>query len=232
MEFLIMLSNAFSGTPLVAVSAALGWGFASIWMSPCHLAGVPLVVGYLTASPDSQVKHHRSAVILFFALGTLLSLIPLGVVTLLLGRVAGDLGVSSNYLVALMCVVAGLYLLGWLPLPWSGRGLPQPASRGPWQALMLGLVFGLALGPCAFAWIAPLLGVAWLQAANGLALPTLLLVAFAVGHCAGVLLAAGSLDRVQRWLDTLGKGRRVAFGRDACGVLLLLASVFFIVGME
>ena len=229
MELLTPLSDALSGTAWIAALASLGWGFASIWMSPCHLAGIPLVVGYLSATPGAPVHHDRIKVILAFALGTLLSLLPLGAVTLLLGRVAGDLGISSNYLVALLCLAAGLYLLDWLPLP-SGRGLPQPRSRGAWTALVLGLVFGLALGPCAFAWIAPLLGVAWMQAAEGLALPVLLLALFGIGHCAGVLLAASSLDRVQRWLDTLGKGGGFAYGRSICGALLLVGAGILIAG--
>ena len=218
MDLLGPLSEALSGTVWISALAALAWGFASIWMSPCHLAGVPLVVGYLAATPDpgaGQGGRGRSLVILAFALGVLLSLLPLGAATLLLGRVAGDLGVSSNYLVAGLCVAAGLYLLDWLPLNWSGGGLRRPKSRGPWAALGLGLVFGLALGPGAFAWSAPLLGVgAWMQAADGLALPSLLLALFAVGHCAGILLAAGSLARVQRWLDALaGAGLRLRPGR-------------------
>jgi cytochrome c-type biogenesis protein len=122
------------------------------------------------------------------------------------------------------CIFGGLYLLDWLPLPQLGHGLPQPANRGPWTALLLGLVFGLALGPCAFAWIAPVLGVAGMQAAQGLVLPLVLLVLFALGHLAGVLLAAGSLSLVQRWLDSLGSNRGLALGRAACGVLLLVVA--------
>lgn len=224
MDLLASLSEALSGATWMAALAALAWGLASIWMSLCHLAGVPLIVAYLAAGDQGtrpNPDHKRAAVILLFALGSLLSLAPLGALTLLLGRVAGDLGVAGNYLVAVLCIAAGLYLLGWLPLERLGRGLPQPATRGPAAALLLGLIFGFALGPCAFAWIAPLLGVAWMQTAQGLVLPGALLSAFAVGHIAGILLAAGSLSRVQRWLDTLGKGHGFAYGRVACGGLLL-----------
>jgi hypothetical protein len=45
MELVATLSQALSGAAVVAVLAAFAWGFASIWLSPCHLAGVPLVVG-------------------------------------------------------------------------------------------------------------------------------------------------------------------------------------------
>jgi cytochrome c-type biogenesis protein len=239
MTALATLSDALAGAPLLALPAAVTWGLASIWLSPCHLAGVPLIVGWLAATPAAasvapagsgtpggpvRVGSGRAGIILAFGIGTLLSLIPLGAAALLLGRLAGDLGFSGNYLAAAFCIFGGLYLLDWLPLPQLGRGLPTPRSRGPWTALLLGLVFGLALGPCAFAWIAPVLGVAGMQAAQGLALPLLLLVLFALGHLAGVLLAAGSLSLVQRWLDALGSNRGLALGRGACGVLLLLVA--------
>lgn len=232
MEPVATLSEALSGAAGVAVLAALAWGFASIWLSPCHLAGVPLVVGYLAAAPDSNATaglKGRTLAILAFALGVLLSLVPLGAATLLLGRVAGDVGISRNYLVSALCLAAGLYLLDWLPLPWFGRGLLRPATRGPWTALILGLIFGLALGPCAFAWIVPVLGVAGMQAADGLALPVLMLALFALGHLAGVLLAASSLALVQRWLDALGRHRGLRLGRAACGVLLLVVAGVLIV---
>ena len=280
MSALAAVSDALAGTPLLALPAAVTWGLASIWLSPCHLAGVPLIVGWLAATPatapapsarsgekprqagavtnssacndadPAATSPHglapaasgqvsvtgltarssadqgggRAAIILAFGLGTLLSLIPLAIAALLLGRLAGDLGFSGNYLAAAFCIFGGLYLLDWLPLPQLGRGLPQPATRGPWTALLLGLVFGLALGPCAFAWIAPVLGVASMQAATGLVLPIVLLVLFALGHLAGVLLAAGSLSLVQRWLDALGSNRGLALGRAACGVLLLVVA--------
>lgn len=247
MSPLAAVSDALAGAPLLALPAAVTWGLASIWLSPCHLAGVPLIVGWLAATPATVPAPSarsgekppqagaitsprvdqgggRAAIILAFGLGTLLSLIPLAIAALLLGRMAGDLGFSGNYLAAVFCIFGGLYLLDWLPLPQLGRGLPQPAKRGPWTALLLGLVFGLALGPCAFAWIAPVLGVASMQAATGLVLPSVLLTLFALGHLAGVLLAAGSLSLVQRWLDALGSNRGLALGRAACGVLLLVVA--------
>ncbi|MBP8198525.1 MAG: hypothetical protein KAX64_08190 [Chromatiaceae bacterium] len=233
MTALAVMADALGGAPLVALPAALAWGLASIWLSPCHLAGVPLVVGWLAATPvevgaagtppsTGVMRRRRTFIVLAFALGILLSLLPLGAVALLLGRLAGDLGFSGNWLAALLCLFGGLYLLDWLPLPSLGKGLPQPTRRGPWTALLLGLVFGLALGPCAFAWIAPVLGVAGLQAAGSLLLPVLLLVMFALGHLLGVVLAAGSLGLVQRWLDALGRHRGLALGRAACGALLLV----------
>ncbi|MGB7552524.1 MAG: hypothetical protein WBM15_13315 [Chromatiaceae bacterium] len=67
-----------------------------------------------------------------------------------------------------------------------------------------------------------MLGVAGIQAAGSLLLPGLLLVMFALGHLLGVLLAAGSLGLVQRWLGALGRHQDLALGRAACGALLLV----------
>ena len=51
MTALAVLADALGGVPLVALPAALAWGLASIWLSPCHLAGVPRVIGWLVARP-------------------------------------------------------------------------------------------------------------------------------------------------------------------------------------
>lgn len=51
MTALAVIADALGGAPLVALPAVLAWGLASIWLSPCHLAGVPLVVGWLAATP-------------------------------------------------------------------------------------------------------------------------------------------------------------------------------------
>jgi cytochrome c-type biogenesis protein len=225
MELLAPLSDALGAAPWLAGTAAFVWGLLSIWLSPCHLAGIPLVVGYLAVGNAETAR--RWAIIVAFALGALGGLVPLAAVTLGMGRLVGDLGGWGSYLAAAACIAGGLYLLGALPLP-AGRGLPTPVRRGPGMAFLLGAAFGFALGPCAFAWIAPVLGAAWLAAARDLLPAVLLLILFATGHCLAVLLAATSLERVQRWLDALGRNRGLQYGRAACGGLLLVGGGYLL----
>lgn len=226
MDLLAPISQALTHAPGWAGAAAFGWGVLSIWLSPCHLAGIPLIVAYLAS--DSKDRVRRTKIVLAFAVGALIGLIPLAAVTLLLGRLAGDVGGWGVYLVAAACIASGLYLFDVLPLPdWSGE-LPTPQRRGPGIAFLLGAAFGFALGPCAFAWIAPVLGAAWLGVADGLLTPALLLALFAAGHCAGVWLAADSLDRVQRWLDRFERESGLRYGRFACGGLLLVGGGYLL----
>jgi cytochrome c-type biogenesis protein len=226
MDLLAPVSQALAGAPAWAGAAAFIWGILSIWLSPCHLAGIPLIVAYLAVGSKSRAR--RTGIVLAFALGALIGLIPLAAVTLLLGRLAGDVGGWGVYLVAVACIASGLYLFDALPLPDWGRGLPTPTRRGPSMAFLLGAVFGFALGPCAFAWIAPVLGAAWLGVTEGLLAPVLLLALFAAGHCAGVWLAADSLDRVQRWLDRFERQSGLRYGRFACGGLLLMSGGYLL----
>jgi len=71
----------------------------------------------------------------------------------------GELDVWGNYAVAAVFFVFGLHLLGVMPLPENWRPAPNQPRRGPMGALLFGLAFGVALGPCTFGFMAPVLGV-------------------------------------------------------------------------
>ena len=46
-ELFASLSQAVEGAPALAMAAAFAWGVLSILLSPCHLASIPLVVGFI-----------------------------------------------------------------------------------------------------------------------------------------------------------------------------------------
>lgn len=47
MQLFNWLTAAISATPGIALTAALFWGILSIVLSPCHLANIPLIVGFI-----------------------------------------------------------------------------------------------------------------------------------------------------------------------------------------
>ena len=47
-ELFTNLSHAVEGAPLIALGAAVVWGILSIVLSPCHLASIPLIVGFIS----------------------------------------------------------------------------------------------------------------------------------------------------------------------------------------
>jgi cytochrome c-type biogenesis protein len=211
----------------IALAASLGWGVLSILLSPCHLSSIPLIIGYISKQGGTGARR----AFLFsslFALGILGSIGLIGVVTASLGRMLGDVGVWGNLMVAAVFVVVGLYLLDVIRLEWSLFRL-RPLDTKPWiGALALGLLFGVGLGPCTFAYMAPVLGVAFTLATTNMAAAVALIAAFGAGHCA-VIVAAGTFARiVQGYLNWTEGTRGALWLRRAAGVLVILGGVYFI----
>ena len=113
----------------------------------------------------------------------------------------GDVGAIGNYLVAGIFFLVGLYLLDIIKFDWNNAGLRQTKAKGLFAALILGLLFGIALGPCTFAYVAPVLGIVFQTAQTSFTSAAILLLAFGIGHCA-VIVGAGTLSKkVQQYLN-------------------------------
>lgn len=221
------LSEAVHGSAPVAMGAAFAWGVLSIVLSPCHLASVPLLIAYL--GDQGTVSGRRAfAITLVFALGILLTIAAVGGVTAALGRILGDVGRTVNWILALVFLYLGLHFLDVAPLPWSGGGRSAPRRRGVVGALALGLLFGIGVGPCTFAFLAPMLGVALKASASRAWHGAALLLLYGVGHCVVIVLAGTSFSRAQRVLDWQAGSRGAVRLRQACGVLVILGGAYLV----
>ncbi len=217
-----------NGAPLVALFAAFAWGVLSIMLSPCHLASIPLIIGFLQGG-ETVTPRRAAGLSTLFALGILGSIALIGVITAAAGRMLGDLGPWGNYAVVAVFFVFGLHLLDVLPIPDGWRPAPTQPRRGVLGALLFGLVFGVALGPCTFGFMAPVLGVTFGMAKIAPVFAFSVLVLFGLGHCAVIGLAGFSSTWVQRWLDWQNDTPGAKWLRRGCGLLVLAAGVWLIV---
>ena len=221
------LSRAIEGDPAIALSAAFVWGILSIVLSPCHLASIPLIVGFI--DEQGQISTKRAfQIALLFALGILVTIGLIGAATAMAGRMLGDVGRFGNYFVAAIFFLVGLHLLGVIPLPFSGPGQVKLKQRGRLAAFILGLVFGVALGPCTFAYMAPMLAVTFKLAAAHMAYGILLLLAYGVGHCAVIVLAGTFTESVQHYLNWNEASKGATILKKVCGVLVILGGLWMI----
>jgi cytochrome c-type biogenesis protein len=221
------LTHAVEGTPLVAVLAAFAWGVLSVLLSPCHLASIPLIVGFIDG--QGRISTRRAFLIsTLFAVGILITIAAVGVATAAAGRMMGDLGSWVNYFVAVVFFIVGLHLLGVIAIPWSGRGPVDIKHKGMLAALVLGLAFGLALGPCTFAYMAPMLGLTFKLAATNMPYGVVLLAVYGVGHCSVIVLAGTFTGAVQGYLDWDERSRGALILRKVCGVLVLLGGLYLL----
>lgn len=228
------LTAAVSGSPPIALGAALLWGVLSILLSPCHLASIPLIVGFIQGQqgngPQPAPLTQRRALWLstLFASGILVTIALIGAITAAAGRMLGDIGGLGNLLVAGIFLVVGLILLGVIPLNLSAPGAVSLRRKGAWAALLLGLVFGVALGPCTFAFMAPMLAVTFKVSSTQAVFGVALLAAYGVGHCLLIVIAGTSTAWVQRTLDWNAGSRAGGILKKVCGGLVILGGFYLI----
>jgi cytochrome c-type biogenesis protein len=226
-ELFSTLSHTVEGAPLLALGASVVWGILSIVLSPCHLASIPLIVGFI--SGQGRVSTARACgTATLFSVGILVTIAAIGAITAAAGRMMGDVGRWGNYFVAAIFFVVGLYLLGVIPMPWSGPGQVNMLRKGYLAAFLLGLIFGVALGPCTFAYMAPMLAVTFRLANTAPLYGASLLLAYGVGHCSVIVLAGASTEVVQEFLDWNEQCKGVTAVKCVCGVLVLLGGVWLI----
>jgi cytochrome c-type biogenesis protein len=226
-ELFTWLTMAMSGTFGIALVAALGWGIISIILSPCHLSSIPLVVGYISSQGKEGVKRSYS-ISLVFGIGILITIGVIGAITASAGRMMGDVGVWGNVIVAGVFFVVGLYLMDVINLSWNGF-MPQTSfARGYKGALLLGLIFGIGLGPCTFAYMAPVLGVAFSVATTNMFQALSLIGAFGVGHCAVIVAAGGTAGTVQKYLNWTEQSKGATWLKRGAGGLVMAGGVYYI----
>ncbi|HNX34015.1 MAG TPA: cytochrome c biogenesis protein CcdA [Kiritimatiellia bacterium] len=221
------LTRAVEGTPAIAMTAAVVWGILSIVLSPCHLASIPLIVGFIDQQGRMTTRRAFS-ISLLFSLGILITIGVIGAITAAAGRMMGDVGRWGNYAVAAIFFAVGLYLLEVIRLPLPNAAQPGIKSKGMLAAFVLGLVFGVALGPCTFAYMAPMLGVTFRLASTNLPYGVLLLVLYGAGHCGVIVMAGTFSEAVQNYLNWNEKSKGALILKKVCGVLVLLGGLYLI----
>jgi cytochrome c-type biogenesis protein len=222
------LTEALNANPAIALSAAFLWGVLSIILSPCHLASIPLIVGFIDGQGKMTTK--RAFYLSFlFSFGILLTIAVIGVVTGLMGRMLGDVGRWGNYFVAVIFFVVGLYLLDILPLPFLQKSAqPGIKKKGAFAAFVLGLLFGIALGPCTFAYMAPILAITFNIASTRFFYGVLLLLLYGIGHCSVIVFAGTFTEIIQHYLHWSEKSKGAVILKKICGALVILGGVYLV----
>ena len=220
------LNHAVEGNAGIAITAAFIWGVLSILLSPCHLASIPLIVSFINDQGKTTIK--RAFIIsLLFSLGILLTIAVVGIITALAGRMLGDIGPYANYFAALIFFAVALHLFDVFPMPWSAAQ-PGMKKKGLIAAFVLGLIFGIALGPCTFAYMAPMLAITFKSSAGDFLYGIILLIIYGVGHCSVIVIAGTSTELVQKYLNWSANSKATGIVKKVCAVLLIIAGLYFI----
>lgn len=195
-------------------------------IGPCNVAMVPLIIGYVGGSHD--LSRRRSFSISFiFTLGLSVTFMLLGVIASLLGGLLGGSTRIWYYLVAVVCLVIGLQMVGLfhISLPsWFGGWREKIQTKGVIGALLLGLVSGLVASQCATPVLAAILTYVMAQK-TGMIYGAALLFIYALGRGAPIVLA-GTFAGVLKGFRLLGKW--TDWFEKASGIVIILVGFYFL----
>lgn len=222
--FLLSVYAWMTGGSSAAYAGSFLWGLISVLFSPCHLASIPLMVGYVAG--QGRLVEGREAVryALAFTSGLFVTIALVGLVCTLLGRMLGDIGPYWTIGMGLMLVYLALDMLGVASCRISGGLMSRFKVRGISGAFVMGLGYGLLSGSCTFGFLAPLLAVITVQ--EQMLTGVGLVLAFGVGHCLPLVIAGSSAALARRMMEGLSGGSTLV--RRLAGVCVGLLGVYFI----
>lgn len=225
-QYFVTINAWMTSGTMAAALGAFSWGLVSVLFSPCHLASIPLVIGYVAGQNRLVEGLQAVRYALAFSLGLFLTIAAVGLVCSLLGRMLGDVGPWWTLLVGGVLVYVALDMLG---VP--GCRLPGTSSRrvrltGLVGAFVLGLSYGVASGACTFGFIAPILAIIAIQ--EKIAAGVTLIVLFALGHCLPIVVAGGSAALARRVLESGPFQRSGIWFRRGAGALIGLLGLYFL----
>jgi cytochrome c-type biogenesis protein len=228
MHWFSELSAALYSYPAIALPAAFLWGILSVLLSPCHLASIPLVIGFLNGQKDlSTRKSFKLSA--FFTLGILAMMAIIGVVTGLLGKMLCDIGSWTEPVIGVIFIIIAFFIADIVKMPaFLSTRLLQKRGNGVWAALSLGFLLGIALGPCSFAFMAPILAIVFSAAGTKLLFALILVLAYILGHCLVIISAGTFAGAVQAYLNWTSRSKGTKVVRYICGILVFLAGIYLI----
>lgn len=226
-DFFVTVNHWMSGGLLAAAFGCLLWGMISVLLSPCHMASIPLIVGYVGGQDKILEVKGAAKYAAAFTFGLFITISVLGVVCAVLGRMMGDVNPYWTILVGAILLWVSLDMLGVQACSMSSGAMSRLRVKGIGGAFILGLAYGILSGSCTFGFIAPILAVITVQ--EKIATGVMMIVLFGIGHCIPIAAAGSSAALVRKVLSNNAFQRGGAWFRKGAGVLVAGLAVYFIV---
>lgn len=218
------LLEAVQGNPFLAIGAVLIGGLLSA-SSPCVLAILPLVIGYVGgASGGDQKKSVQYS--LLFALGLSITFTILGAIAAIFGRLFGQVGQAWYWVIGALVIAMGLSMLGLFQVRIPMPEKLQPKTQGAIGAFLLGLLFGVASSPCATPVLVIIL--TFVASQGKVLYGILLLFVYAIGHVALIVVAGISAGFAQKFAESKGAMNFSVWTKKIFGTLVIFAGVYLI----
>lgn len=210
--------------PSWAILAVFVGGLVSA-ASPCVLAVIPLVIGYVGGYSEGN-RRKAVSYAMVFALGLAVTFTLLGAAAGFIGSFLGLTGKYFYWTVAIIAIIMGLSLLGLFEFRLPLAGKMQFKIGGLLGAFMMGLFFGVVSSPCATPVLVVIL--AYVATKGQVLYGTLLLFVYAIGHCALIVLAGVITGFVDSFAKSKGATNFSTWTKKVSGALIVLVGIYVI----
>lgn len=227
-EILLITINSWIGETFAL--AALGcflWGMISILFSPCHMASIPLMVGYVAGQGRAVQGKEAAGYAVVFSLGLFTSIALVGVGCAILGKMLGDVSPLWGIPVGALLVWLGLDMMGVAKCRLPGTTLGNFKMRGYMGAFILGSSYGILSGACTFGFTAPILAIITVQ--QRIIAGIFLISLFALGHCLPIVVAESSVALSQKFVEGKNMQKFTTYGRKLAGLLVACIGGYFVI---
>ncbi len=229
MSFILLdeIFDVMFSSGILQFAGAFAWGAASVLLSPCGISLVPLVVSYIE-NTDTPTRSRAFLVSCAFSLGIIFNLALVAFITSGLGVLLGGYEKFLTFFTAIIFILTGLHLTGLIHIKFfsffsGAKGTESQNLRG---AVILGIVSGLAVGPCSIAYVSPVLSLAISKVFPE---SVALILSYALGYSA-VLIAAGTFAQIfTKFLQSERGDKILKILNFLCGIALIAGGIFFII---
>ena len=224
MTFLDNIEQIITLYPLVAFGAVFLAGVISS-ASPCVLATIPLVIGFVGGYADGDRKK-AFLYSVAFVLGLSITFTAFGAAAGLLGTMFGTLGGWWYVAAGTVALVMGGQMMGLYEIRLPVRRDYRPKQGGIIGSFLLGLFFGVVSSPCATPVLVVILTL--VASKREVLYGVALLFTYALGHTLLMLVAGTFTGFVEGFVKARGVVNFSLWARRVSGAVVALAGGWFI----
>jgi cytochrome c-type biogenesis protein len=192
--------------------------------SPCVLAAIPLIIGYVGGYSEGN-KKKAALYSLVFILGLAFTFTLLGAAASVIGLFLGFMGKWLYIMLAVIAILMGIQLMGIISIPLPFQKTRAVKAKGFLGALLLGMLTGTVSSPCATPVLAVIL--AYVSTQGSVVYGGSLLFVYALGHCALIFVAGLSVGLTESIVSSRGAKNFSLYAKKLSGVLLIFVGVYF-----
>lgn len=224
MTWLDNLEQIVTLYPILAFGAVFLAGVLSS-ASPCVLATIPLVVGFVGGYADGdRLKAFRYS--LAFILGLSLTFTAFGMAAGLLGTMFGTMGGWWYVAAGLVALTMGGQMIGLYEIRLPIKREFKPKQGGVVGSFLLGLFFGVVSSPCATPVLVVIL--TYVATKGQMLYGAALLFTYAIGHCLLMLVAGTFTGFIEAFVKQQGLVNFSSWAKRLGGLVVACVGIWLL----